>query len=265
MRRATMILFVGMALLLAACPDDNEGACRVLYCDDSGCHACDPDSCFCWDINNSPCEDGCEANEVCTPEGICARPCSFDANCNEGERCLAEGYCGPADPPNMECADDDDCGAGLICEDDGEGGKICVPGCQSDDECQDGYVCAECGRCVPKENPVCGDTKTYCSNNTECGAGRICNVAGKCIYQCEDSSSCPYGQVCGEEDLCIEDPNPNHEDVCVYSTDCASVAHCVENGCMCINTYCHPRCDVNEDCGPLELCDMGICRANYRP
>lgn len=266
MSRSKVFLLTGLALFLVSGCFHEDKSCRAIYCDDSGCHACDTDSCFCWDINNSPCEQGCAVDEVCTEDGVCARVCQFDVNCEEGERCMPEGYCGPADPPDLECASDDDCGAGLICEPDGEGGMTCQPAeCQSDDDCDAGFVCAECGRCVPEDNPVCGDTKTYCETTPECGEGRVCNAAGKCIYECVDNSNCPYGQVCGGDNLCMEDDNPNHEDACVYSADCTSVSHCEARGCLCVNTYCHALCETNDDCGTLELCDMGVCRANYRP
>ncbi len=246
--------------------DDNGGQCPSVYCDDSGCHACDPDTCYCWDISNSSCEQGCEDGQFCTSDGICAARCSYDGECAEGERCLPEGYCGPEEQPNLECTSDDDCGAGRICESDGNGGMVCQSAeCLSDDDCDSGYVCADCGRCVPAENPVCGDTKRYCESNDDCGAGRVCNESGKCIYQCQETGDCPFGQICSADNVCVDGSDPSHEGACVYSSDCAQQEQCQELGCLCVNTYCRSLCNDTSDCGDKELCDMGVCRPNYRP
>ncbi|MCD6496721.1 MAG: hypothetical protein J7M25_00240 [Deltaproteobacteria bacterium] len=267
MKRVAFLLVGLVATIgMSACSDDDNGQCPSVYCDDSGCHACDPDSCYCWDIVNSPCDQGCTQDEYCTSDGICAQRCEFDGNCDEGERCMPEGYCSPAENPKQDCTSDDDCGAGKICQTDNQGGMQCQPAeCQSDDDCQAGYVCAECGRCEPKDNPVCGDTKRYCNTNDECGSGRTCNEAGKCVFTCTTNDMCPYGQICSADSICVDDPNPSHTDACVTSSDCSSQIQCKDMGCMCVNTYCHPLCNNNTDCAAQELCDMGICRPNYRP
>ncbi len=254
------------ALFSFACSDSGGAECRAVYCDDSGCYACDTDSCFCWEIDNSSCEDGCAADEHCTSDGICAKMCEFDGDCAEGERCLPEGYCGPAAEPNHECEDDNDCGAGLICEPDEDEVMTCQSGCREDDDCGEGYVCnPECNRCVPEENPACGDTKTYCETSEECGADRVCSSKGMCIFTCEIPEDCPYSQTCSEENLCVPDTIGDHENACVFSSDCASLDICGDRGCLCINTYCRPLCDTRDDCSEMEICDMGVCVANYRP
>ncbi len=254
------------ALSIPACSKSESAECRPVYCDDSGCFACDIDSCFCWEIDNSPCEAGCAIDEHCTPDGICAKTCEFDGDCAEGERCLEEGYCGPAAEPNHECENDNNCGAGLICEPDDENIMRCQPGCREDDDCEAGYVCnPECNRCVPEENPVCGDTKTYCESNEECGEDRICSNTGKCIYTCTESDDCPYSQVCSGENICTPDTSGEHENACVFSSDCSELEMCQAKGCLCANTYCRPLCDSRSDCGAMEICDMGVCVANYRP
>jgi hypothetical protein len=254
------------ALLMSACSDSDGGQCRSVYCDDSGCYACDPDSCYCWEIDNSPCDQGCANDEYCTPEGICAAMCEFDGDCAEGESCLPEGYCAPRQEPNHECDDDNDCGTGLICELDGDGIMTCQSGCREDDECGDGYVCnPECHRCVPEDDPACGDTKTYCDTSEQCGTDRVCSASGKCIYTCQDTEDCPYSQVCDAQNQCEPDTSGNHADACLFSSDCNALSMCQDSGCLCVNTYCRALCDSREDCGDMEICDMGVCVANYRP
>jgi hypothetical protein len=259
-------IVVGFALsaafLAAGCHSHDDCCSRAGYCNDSGCYACDEDGC--WPVENAPCRtDGqiCAGDETCTEYG-CARLCTFETDCALGEKCLEAGYCGPASVDGDECTTDDDCAHGLICE-----GNVCIQGCQHDEECQDegeGWVCTACGRCAPPESPTCGEWKTFCDTDPECGEGRVCTELSRCTYTCETTDPlCPLGQVCIDGE-CADDPAPA-EPECVFSTDCTANALCTENGCLCVNSYCHPLCTVEDDCGWGEICDLGLCVANYRP
>ncbi len=272
MRRVHVMFGALLAAGLAqsGCSDDTSGQCAAVYCDDTGCYACNTDTCSCWSIANVPCEAGCAQDEYCTDDGICAKRCTHDGQCDQGERCLADGYCSPAEEPDKTCSSDDDCGAGKICEKNDQGEMVCQPAeCTSDDDCRqlygEGYVCADCGRCTPQETPVCGDTKHYCDTSDQCGPNRVCNEYGKCIFQCGSDGDCPYGQVCSTDGLCVDDPNPDHADACVYSADCSDLPWCQENGCLCVNTYCQALCTSDDDCGDKQICDLGVCRADYLP
>lgn len=253
-RKLFILASLFSVLLITAChPKDGD---RCGYCDDSGCYGCDGD--YCWPIENPQCNDEvtCGVNEICTEFG-CATMCSFDADCNLGENCLPEGYCGPVENPEIRCATDEDCGNGTICEmSETLGYLTCTPGCQSDDECQEGYVCASCGRCVPEDNPVCGDSKVFCDSNDDCGS-KVCSVDQKCALTCDIGDPlCPTGQICSEG-VCIDDPAPVSPE-CVFSHQC-------ESSQVCINTYCHDTCTADGQCGYGEFCDLGVCKADYRP
>jgi len=259
MKRTVVFLSIValMAFTTGCRKDDDCNFCNP-YCDDSGCYNCDGSGC--WLVENQPCESElqCAADEVCTEYG-CARPCSFDSECGLNERCLPAGYCGPAEDIAQPCDIDDDCAHGMICED-----NICIEGCTSDDECGTDEVCTSCGRCQPSDNPVCGEYKEYCADSAECGDGRVCTDLARCAYECDLADPvCPRGQVCADS-VCIDDPAPANPE-CIYTVECADVPICETLGCQCVNQYCQPLCDTVEDCGFGQICDLGLCKANYRP
>ncbi|MBN2724110.1 MAG: hypothetical protein JXR95_08585 [Deltaproteobacteria bacterium] len=254
-RKLLLLASVLSLSIFSGChPTNNDDSCG--YCDDSGCYGCDGD--YCWPIENNSCNETetCAEDQICTDFG-CASLCQFDADCNLGEECMDTGVCGPAEAPETKCSVDDDCGNGTICEMSEElGYLICVPGCQSDDECSEGYVCASCGRCVPEENPVCGDSKVFCESDEQCGT-KVCSIDQKCAETCEGTDPlCPTGQICNDG-VCIDDPSPEDPE-CVFSSQCGD-DH------VCINTYCHATCADDSECGFGEFCDLGVCKADYRP
>lgn len=258
MKRLPISVLISVALIATAAGCRDRDDCNLGYCDDSGCYDCDG-----FPIPNNPCQgqEQCESDEICTQFG-CSQVCSHDSDCGLGEVCLPEGYCGPAEPAGSECENDDDCNHGMICED-----NVCVEGCQSDDDCQsegEGWVCASCGRCQPPDSPTCGETKTYCTDSDQCGDGRTCTTLKFCAYECNMSDPlCPRGQIC-QDSVCVDDPDPQSPE-CVFSADCGSQTHCQDLGCLCVNSYCRPMCASVEDCGWGEICDLGLCVANYRP
>ncbi|MBU1537497.1 hypothetical protein KKF84_19435 [Myxococcota bacterium] len=258
MKRTTLLTLVSVTFIfiLSGCWNHEKEDNSCGYCDDSGCWSCDGD--YCWPVENEPCgdEDACSAQQFCADFG-CANLCAVSADCNLGEICLEAGYCSAEEAPETRCAQDEDCGNGTICEfSDTLGYHICVPGCASDDECNENEVCAPCGRCVPEDNPVCGDSKVFCENSEECGT-KICSIDFKCALECDMASPmCPTGQICAEN-VCIDDPNPLDPE-CVFSSQCGENA-------VCLNTYCHATCSIDDECGYGEFCDLGVCKADYRP
>ncbi len=256
MKHSSLVIAIGSLLLfsLSGCPSKPQ-KCRTCYCDDSGCWACD--CTYCWPVDNTPCHNGqtCDEGYVCAGYG-CAKLCDHEADCGEGEICLDTGYCGPRVNPDKPCVVDDDCGNGFICEANDSGERFCVPGCQSNDECGEGEVCTSCGRCAPEDNPVCGDSKVFCSSNDDCGL-KVCTADNKCGLVCDmEEPLCPTGQICADSE-CIDDPAP-------VSPECVFSSHCGE-GFVCINAYCHNRCTSHDECGYGEFCDLGVCKADYRP
>ncbi len=254
MKRTTILTLLSVTLLLFAisCDDDVDSSG---YCDDSGCWTCDGD--YCWPVDNEPCGEGdtCSADQICVEFG-CANLCQHESECGLGETCLPAGYCGPQEAPETRCESDEECGNGTICEySEALSYHICVPGCGSDEECADGEVCAACGRCVPEENPVCGDSKVFCERDEECGS-KVCSVDFKCALECDTANPlCPTGQICSDN-VCIDDPDPQNPE-CVFDAQC-------ENG-RCLNAYCHTICEQDEECGYGEFCHLGMCKADYRP
>jgi hypothetical protein len=256
---ATFGLVALMAIPVGGCRSSEECNLCPGYCDDSGCYACTDDD-TCWPVDNQPCNGGtqCGANEYCADWG-CARVCSFDEDCAIGEQCLPAGYCGPEDDVGTPCETHADCGNGMFCHD-----GLCEEGCQSDDDCPGDEVCAACGECQPPDNPVCGEYKELCETSADCGADRDCNDLGRCAYECDGADpTCPLGQVC-ESGLCVDDPAPSSPE-CLTAADCDAVSHCTANGCLCVNTYCQPLCEIDDDCLWGQFCHLGVCKADYRP
>lgn len=257
-----LLISTGMLALVAfgaaSCRHSECNLCPG-YCDDSGCYACSSND-ACWPVDNQPCNGGtqCAANEYCADWG-CAPVCSFDTDCNVGERCLAAGYCGPADDTGTPCTSHDDCGNGQYCHD-----GVCDDACQSDDDCAGDWVCAPCGACQPPDNPVCGEYRELCETSADCGADRDCNALKRCAYECDTQDPvCPYGQVC-DAGLCTDDPAPAATE-CLTAADCDVVSHCSAKGCLCVNTYCEPLCDADSDCLWGQFCHLGVCKADFRP
>jgi hypothetical protein len=254
--KSKLILIVSILsmMFLVSC-DDDDGNQSCGYCDDSGCYGCEGD--FCWPIDNEPCNgETCSEGFFCAEFG-CAKICTHPADCALGEVCLPEGYCSVEENPEVKCSTDEDCGNGTICEfDDVKGYYTCIPGCQSNDDCEEDEVCASCSRCVPKENPVCGDSKVFCETSEECGL-KVCSVDQKCAITCDMLEPlCPVGQICSEN-VCIDDQSPEVPE-CVFSVNCDGSA-------LCINGYCHDTCEIDDECGTAEFCDLGVCKADYRP
>jgi len=99
-----------------------------------------------------------EHNEVCV-DGQC-RECAGDQNCKAGFVCQ-EHRCAP----KPECVATKDCGPGKACE----GGKCVVHECDSDASCAKGSRCSD-HRCVA----------SGCTSNEDCAMGLHCE-SGNCV------------------------------------------------------------------------------------
>jgi len=246
------------------------------YCDTSGCYACNgPDFTNCWPVNHDSCstDNDCPAGLKCTDIG-CTAGCTSDAECDNGEVCDGTtNLCAPAGVsptpinhnPNPDpilvpesCTTDEECqkaDPALVCDN----GK-CIDACTSDADCEDGYVCAECGKCTPEDTPSCGDATIYCdvTDASSCGANRAC-LTGHCHVTCDAASDCPIGQIC-QAAVCVDDPSPQSPE-CVFDANCTALGQQAK----CINGYCHPLCTEDANCGPAEICHVGVCMPDYRP
>ena len=185
--------------------------------------------------------------------GLVLSACTYENSryCDE-----SQSGCTTDEPPAVtptSCARDEDCAAAAYCQ-----SAQCVPRCRRDSECAAGEICLACGKCQkPGPAPAsCGGAarRDYCANDSDCGTSKRCDQ-GRCFFRCDTEQACPVGQLCAAG-TCAEDRTPTKAR-CQLSRDC--------NSGSCINGYCHAACTEGSPCGPLEVCQLGICQPNFAP
>jgi hypothetical protein len=179
------------------------------------------------------------------PDGEVCEPVSPSCGCPEGQACRIDAsleiVCGPngGAPEGSICGRDEDCDAGLACEqvEIGRDGT-CAPYCRSSDACPSG-VCAvlrpEVGVCTQLCDPLAGgcgvnlacvvvevntletpDVRTTaCVRADEtaegdacgpgvaiCREGQLC-FASVCRWLCEAGGACPDFRTCSPADLTV--------------------------------------------------------------
>jgi peptidoglycan-associated lipoprotein len=119
--------------------------------------------------------------------------CDTDAQCKEhGEVCV-QGQC-------KECATDNNCKAGFICD-----ANTCVPKpeCRDDKGCTGGKKC-QGGKCV---EPTSSKEPGTCTTNDDCGTGEECK-GGRCVSK--GGGECDWSAIhFGFNESKIEDSDRN--------------------------------------------------------
>jgi subtilisin family serine protease len=214
-----------------------------------------PDGSVCAEDFN--CAGGtCAKSSPDDPEGICATPCTTDADCAAGEKC-AGGVCLPA------CAEHGDCSAGAVCKD----GACMVVGCSDGSECPAGTACPAEG-----EGRTC---RPSCGSDAECAGPELCLPAlGGDLCQaiaCADAVTCPAGTVCPQEGGTCQRPCASDRDcvepalclpalggdlcreiACTDGSECPVGTACPWGGGHCLRT-----CASDADCVPPAICVAG--------
>lgn len=181
---------------------------------------------------------------------------------------------------SVECDDNDDCGAGYICN----GAGICIPetpGCYDNNDCNPGFICNVNGVCVPDDIGP-----TICAENAECfngycdieegAASGVCVDTGVCAVP-EDCAAYGPGLTCDERGICVpeEAPCPDGECGCVDDTECADGQLCIDSLCTdpasvciydfecgdgaCIDNECHAECSNEGTCPTGQGCVADLC------
>jgi hypothetical protein len=178
------------------CPDYDcaQPQCECSGLGESACKAASSTlgctNLYCPDCKGGQYYSGCVgADELGACPAVCpADGCRSDKECSMGQYCLAPGatQCGGAPRICEECANDQECGAGNICDFVpccASGGKSCTTGC-SQTGCAEGETCGSSNHCIP----------TYCTTSAQCPAHFECNSANNCQRRlCNDDGDCPGG------------------------------------------------------------------------
>ncbi len=190
----------------------------------------------------APCTDSCAPGAVCAgPEGasLCLRQCSpapaGDGDCGDRPEltCTAfqnnptQGYCLP------DCALGGDCGS-RVCAPELDG--VCidepVPECAQDEDCSSGQVC-QAGSCIAASPPI--SVGAACAANSDCAGGLCLTLAGSrfCSALCvwDTAQGC---ESYGSDAFCVLPLSSAPDETRGVCTElCNTAADCAQAGYEC--------------------------------
>lgn len=218
---------------------------------------------------------GCTIAAECS-SGICdvqCTACTANSDCDAGnnEYCkvvtLGQNSCRPRIADGGACAPNDECRAGLTCDQ-----GFCRDTCSSDGQCESGEFCGG-GACRPKleigvacgtanednrcASGVCDVSCVACrANGDGCSSSQYCDIGVPVIAT---DNTCrargTLGQSCGVGSPCISGLNCN-EGVCRRA--CSSDSQCSRDE-FCHVNACAPKLGNGEFCAEARVCESGIC------
>jgi hypothetical protein len=214
--------------------DCADGVCNGGVC--VGCNA--DDDCSLGSIcSNNECVAGCRADRDCPDELVCGPAGTCVDGCRTSDECVLGTSCGPDNVCVFGCAGDDArCPEGFLCDDNnrcqqacedaGDCGNdrtcfngICVDGCLADEDCGGGIL-DQTGVCRPGLGGAPGRC-VQCVTQDQCQDigqfDQICDTAiNRCVAPCLGGFCLP-GQVCAEDNLCVQcisDDNCDNGQLC---------------------------------------------------
>lgn len=286
---AAAVMAVGLSGCLIA-DGNSSGECCYQYevCDTY----CDPyGNCTrdCWFEESCPatCDSGgtdsnnqngdfCYSDVDCSGEDVCVNnSCQRPDTSQRGTAGLCQ-----ACETNSDCVDPN-----ALCielqRDGGPAERVCTTPC--DGGCPNGFECVGIdgsNQCLPEANSAdvrtCADAPNLeCVTASDCAAGESC-VNNKCeapdTAECTADGDCGAGEVCDRQE-CVPDSGAE----CTTRSDCASGEVCVDGVCeggtqscvfnnecddgLCVDGQCYSSCSTDDECGRLEHCRQGVCRA----
>jgi Cys-rich repeat protein len=161
---------------------------------------------------------------------------------------LTSGCPGTVSPGGGACSDEQECAAGLVCQD-----EVCVARCR-EGSCERGICETSSGACVECLDTTdcpggfvcngfanrCVQPLTGCTSDDDCGGQRCDTLKGSCV-QCLRDGDCPLGEVCD-----------------LLSNTCGLEKACVTDG-DCTDTVCHPQTRICVECFNNAHCGSGTC------
>ncbi|MGM0556663.1 MAG: hypothetical protein ACQEVA_09830 [Myxococcota bacterium] len=252
----SLFALAALSLLLTACGGETceDKDCAFGVCEEGAC--VNPDSCE--DASDClpgyGCEsDRCRALQACEedddcPVGVCGNDavCTNPSSCTENADCLDNSYCADSGRCEPDPCNEVECEMGGVCE---RGTTNCV----SADTCTDE---TEASDCVDGERCLDGtcQTEDELCESLDCQRG-VCSFTEKAcvsVDDCQgDDTLCADGQICSEDDECIDD-------FCVQNdVECGDNGVCLPRVGECENAE---TCESNADCLADHLCLEGTCR-----
>jgi len=141
-KQATPVVVVAvLGLVLSACGPDYPNCFKDSHCKSKGEYCLEKKCAQCREAKHCPNagEDPC----VTCESGACGRKrgcCANNLDCSRGQKCTGNRCI-------AECASDDDCAAGKVCNEKGGCVRPAVTGCKQSSECGAGLSCQD-GKCV---------------------------------------------------------------------------------------------------------------------
>ncbi|HJL19033.1 MAG TPA: hypothetical protein RMH99_25445 [Sandaracinaceae bacterium LLY-WYZ-13_1] len=168
--------------------------------------------------------DQCDLNSDCAAPlvcglGRCRKECVASRDCALGLRCIllqdpTLGVCQLEE--ETTCTLDSDCPEPLVCTDLG-----CMNECAEDRDCAAGQVCDDDGRCAELVEELC----VY---DSDCPYPLICSDRLQCEVECVDAADCDDGRACVQAVSC--DGPCMCRQPCDVSAECEAGLECVECG-----------------------------------
>ncbi len=250
----------GIACTVDTCDEQTGAVSHVATdarCDDgrfcNGAERCDADR-GCLPGEAPLVDDGiaCTA-DACDEAADRVTHVAFDARCDDGafcdgaERCDAERGCLPGDPPPID--------DGFACTDDrcDEAGDRVVHAAL-DGRCDDGAFCDGLETCDPTKGCVPG-TPPVIDDGVDCTDDGCDEAADRVVHQpvdvaCDDDLYCDGTERCDPVRGCVSDRPAALDDGVACTVD-----QCDEAGDTISHTPDHLRCDDDDNCNGLEVCD----------
>jgi hypothetical protein len=171
----------------------------------------------------------CQGTQTCIRGACEAARCDSDAQCGEVERCSANATCVVVG----ECVADSDCDGADRC---GSFGRCLAAGvCDADDDCAHDYGCDR-GSCEPTGRACVDNDPPSCPEGQRCTRDHVCIAQGSCVedgdcppnHSCTSNYSCaaddPCGAGCAADELCSFTGGCVPEGSCALNADCSTVS-----------------------------------------
>lgn len=238
------------------------------------------------------CSDEGSGIKQCRPCGGDGGVCNMPGSCTKDSDCSFRHFCAQGTDVcpvcTQGCIDDQSCGTGMICHDNGRCSTSCLQGYT----CPEGFTCSNAGRCILPDacltnadcrtlsNPPhycnteiqrcvvgcdedldCLDASKYCERATreckqrpcigtyQCAFGQFCNIDGGVCYEAEG----PYCAECTDDNACRTGPG-FEQNICVEFQDPDGGSY----GKYCIVIPCTPQvaetgCPQGYQCVEIEM------------